>query len=293
MAEVVPNQMRIFVSHSRQDNDACRTLVNALREAGADVWYDEHNMTSGRLGQTIERELRARPIFIVMLSPAALASSWVEDETRWAYNLMRRDPMRIMLPVVCETVSEDGIWLFLQEFKRIEAPGGKPFPEEERHWQTLRALALTPKGQASVALTPQPTASVDDLMTQGRALEAQERYSEAVPFFQRATQLYSTSGLTWARLAYTLAKLSRWEEALAAAERTTELEPNDDSAWTVKAAILGSLGRENESLTACERALAIDPNYAPAWIIKAGALRALGRKREAEEAKRRAKELGG
>ncbi|HEY7021294.1 MAG TPA: toll/interleukin-1 receptor domain-containing protein, partial [Ktedonobacterales bacterium] len=63
-----PTQLRIFVSHSHQNNDACRALVNALREVGADVWYDEYNMTSGRLGQTIERELRARPVFIVMLS---------------------------------------------------------------------------------------------------------------------------------------------------------------------------------------------------------------------------------
>src|SRR4051794_40618662 len=128
MADSTPTQLRVFVSHSHQDNDACRALVNALRGAGADVWYDEHNMTSGRLGQTIERELRARPVFIVMLSPAALASRWVEDETRWAYNLMRKDPNRIMLPILTGEVAEDDIWLFLQEFKRIEGPDGKPYP---------------------------------------------------------------------------------------------------------------------------------------------------------------------
>jgi predicted esterase len=74
MAEATPNQMRIFVSHSYKDDAACHALVDALRGAGADVWYDEHNMTSGRLGPTSERELRARPVFIVMLSPAALTS---------------------------------------------------------------------------------------------------------------------------------------------------------------------------------------------------------------------------
>jgi predicted esterase len=42
MAEATPKQMRIFVSHSHKDHEFCRALVNALREAGADVWYDEH-----------------------------------------------------------------------------------------------------------------------------------------------------------------------------------------------------------------------------------------------------------
>src|SRR5689334_5381494 len=84
-------QMRIFVSHSHQDNAFCHVLVKALRGAGVDVWYDEHNMGSGRLGPTIEREERERPVFVVILSPAALHSPWVEDETRWAYGLWRND----------------------------------------------------------------------------------------------------------------------------------------------------------------------------------------------------------
>jgi TIR domain len=109
MAEATPKQMRIFVSHSHMDDVACHAIVAALRAAEADVWYDEHNMTSGRLGPTIERELRERPVFIVMLSPAALASRWVEDETRWAYNLMRKDLTRIMLPVLCDTRSHDTV----------------------------------------------------------------------------------------------------------------------------------------------------------------------------------------
>src|SRR5262249_35105008 len=81
-------KMKIFVSHSHKDAAACHALVAALRGAGADVWYDEHNMTAGRLGPIIERELGARPVFILVLSPTALASSWVEDEARWAYGFI-------------------------------------------------------------------------------------------------------------------------------------------------------------------------------------------------------------
>ena len=54
-------QMKIFVSHSHQDDATSHTLVDGLRDAGADVWYDEYNMGAGRLMDVIDRELRARP----------------------------------------------------------------------------------------------------------------------------------------------------------------------------------------------------------------------------------------
>ena len=69
--------MRIFISHSHQDTAFCQALVRALRDAGADVWYDEHNLGSGELMSVIQRELGIRPIFIVILSKHALASKWV------------------------------------------------------------------------------------------------------------------------------------------------------------------------------------------------------------------------
>jgi hypothetical protein len=48
-------QMHVFVSHSHEDDAFCRGVVAALRGAGADVWYDEHNLGSGQLVDTIEQ----------------------------------------------------------------------------------------------------------------------------------------------------------------------------------------------------------------------------------------------
>src|SRR5260221_980356 len=148
--------MHIFASHSHEDDTFCRGIVSALRGAGADVWYDEHNLGSGQLVDTIERELKVRPVVVVILSDAALASQWVRDECTWAYNLLRRDPSRIILPVTAAPLEEDAIWLFLSTFKRIEAPGLKPFPMEEACGRLLHALALTAPGEASVVPTPPP-----------------------------------------------------------------------------------------------------------------------------------------
>jgi Flp pilus assembly protein TadD len=75
--------------------------------------------------------------------------------------------------------------------------------------QALRLLALTPKGQAPVAVTPQPAESLEDLLTQARALTSQKKYAEALSFLQWATQLDPNSFNAWATLGYTLGELQR------------------------------------------------------------------------------------
>jgi tetratricopeptide (TPR) repeat protein len=234
MPDATPNQMKIFVSHNHADVAYCKALVNALRGAGADAWYDEENMGAGPLGPVIERELRARPVFLVVLSPAALGSQWVEDESRWAFTLYRKDPTRILLPVLCDAVKDEANWLFLSDFRRIETPGNQPYPQAEAIRQTLHALALTPAGQVSVPVTPQLGESLAGLLIEGRALLSQQKHAEALPFFKRVTQLDPSSSAAWAYLGYTLGELQRYAEALQANERSTSLDPSSASPGTTK-----------------------------------------------------------
>ncbi len=287
-------QMRIFVSHSHRNNPFCEKLVRALRRAGADVWYDDESLQTGQLGPIIERELRERPVFIVVLSPAALASRWVEDETRWAYNRLRLDPSRIMLPVLAEALPDaDDIWLFLQDFKRIEAPGPGCKPHPKAVTRTLHALELTLPGEAPLPTAPQPAESADDLITRGKALRAQGKHAAGLLLFQRATQLDPRSFSAWFNKGFTLHGLQRNDEALQALDRALALDPNNALAWSNKGIALDDLTRSEEALEAYDRALALNPNYADAWHNKAISLRGLSRTREAEEAERRARELGG
>jgi tetratricopeptide (TPR) repeat protein len=285
--------LRIFVSHSHQDDTFARALVAALRGAGADVWYDEHNMGSGRLGPEIERELRARPVFIVVLSPAALASRWVENESRWAFRLFDRDPTRTILPVLAVPIADEmDIWLFLQDFKRVEAPGVRPYPQEEAARRTLMALALTPRGEAPAPVAPQPSESAEELVTRGKALEAQGKHAEALSLLKRATQLAPDLFDAW----FNLARLLRFTGAtasdrLAAWERAVAIKPNDAPAWTGKGNALNDLKRSEEALAAQEQAITLDPSYAIAWNNKGNALRDLKRPEEALAAFERATTL--
>src|SRR5258706_13565834 len=121
---------RIFISHSHKDSTFCRALVSTLRNANADVWYDEHNISYGPLTPAIQGELGARSIFILVLSPEALESQWVENETRWFYELFLNGKTRIILPVLVKPIDEEMIWPFLKDFRRIEAPGVQPYSHE-------------------------------------------------------------------------------------------------------------------------------------------------------------------
>ena len=324
-------QLRVFVSHSHEDDAFCRTLVEALRDAGADVWYDEHNLGSGRLHDVILRELGHRPIFVVILSKGAFASRWVKRETDWAEELADRDPSRLLLPVTAGQIARDDFgaengWLAYYSYKRIEAPGFAPYPPDEAARRLLRTLGLTPRGEAPAPVAPQATESVDDLLARGKALSGQKKYAEALPFFERASQLAPGSFEAWANLGYILNDLGRWREALAACDRSLALDSSSGAEWTRKSFALIGLKRYDEALVACDRALALDPNLAMAWNNKgvalggmgrhqeaitayeraltldptngmvwknkANRLRALGRTAEAEEAEQRARELG-
>jgi tetratricopeptide (TPR) repeat protein len=277
------SQLRVFVSHASQDSPFADALVRALRGAGADVWYDEHNLGAGQLLDAIQRELATRPVFIVVLSKAAFASVWVKDECRWAYNLFKREPNRTILPVVALPIDhiDFNTWLFLEDFLRVEAPGDQPYPRDEAIDRTLRLLALTPQGTAPTPTTPEPAESLDDLITRGKGLLAQERYAEALPFFEQATQQSKRSHRAWLNLGYTLGNLGQYEQALAAFDRAVHLKPGDAASWYNKGLALEYLDRWDEALAALDQCLGIDSDYTEAEREKAHVLSQLGRHEDA------------
>ena len=226
--------MQVFVSHSHEDDAFCRAVVAGLSSAGADVWYDEHNLGSGQLMEVIQRELGRRPIVILILSKAAFASRWVRREIGWAYELLDRDPSRLLLPITAGPIARDDFspengWLFLHDFKRVEASGYQPYPTEEAVRRLLHTLALTPAGEAPAPIAPQPSESLADLLERGKALKAQKRHAGAIALFERAAQLDARSFDAWANLGYTLSQEQRLVEALSAYNSALAL--NERQAW--------------------------------------------------------------
>src|SRR5207248_9356081 len=101
-------QPRIFVSHSNNDNDFGVQLVKDLRRILADetaVWYDSQG---GLLGgdawwRKIMQELKASNVFIVVLSPSAMQSPWVNDEIDTAWRLKNSSANMRIIPVLYQT----------------------------------------------------------------------------------------------------------------------------------------------------------------------------------------------
>src|SRR5262249_5138436 len=152
----------------------------------------------------IQRELRARLVFVVILSKSAFASAWVRDECQWAYNLYKREPSRIILPVTASPLDPGDFdnMLFLEGFKRLEGASGRPYPKAEAVEHALHLLALTPRGQPLVPTTRQLVESADDLIARGKALDAQEQYPQALVLFEQATELAPSNADAWFNLGY-------------------------------------------------------------------------------------------
>jgi tetratricopeptide (TPR) repeat protein len=283
--------MSIFLSHASADHTLAQRMVSTLRGAGADVWFAERHLGAQQDAQQdtqqalqeIQRELAARPIFIVLLSPAAFASDWVRDECRWACNIQKRDPTHALLPVVIAQIEPSAFnsMRYLETYKRVAVSGYRPLGEGHLLAETLRLLALTPGGLTPIPVAPDPAESVDDLLTQGAALAAQQRWVEALSFFQRAAERDPRHATAWGAIGRMLTQLRRYDEALLAAEQSLALNDRQAWVWYYKGNALVLLQRYEQALVAYDRALVIDPDYADVWYNAGLSLEELTRYEEA------------
>lgn len=106
----------IFVSHASQDREWCRCFVTTLRQAGLDVWYDEHDIQGGAdWYNTIQQQLLARDCFLLILSPDAWNSKWVQRELELAHIKNKR-----ILPVLHRPTQVTGFLEAIQFIKVVD-----------------------------------------------------------------------------------------------------------------------------------------------------------------------------
>jgi hypothetical protein len=82
---------KVFISYSRRNLAFVEQLAFDLKEAGLDVWYDLSGLDGGaRWRVEIEKAIRSSQYVLVVLSPASVASDWVEREYLFASNLGKK-----------------------------------------------------------------------------------------------------------------------------------------------------------------------------------------------------------
>src|ERR1700680_719599 len=83
-------QQRIFISHSSTDLPFVHKLADDLQHALGNeraVWYDAHLEGGDQWWRKIVEELRCSTIFLIVCSPTAMTSDWVNDEIDLAWRL--------------------------------------------------------------------------------------------------------------------------------------------------------------------------------------------------------------
>ncbi|RPI94591.1 MAG: TIR domain-containing protein [Chloroflexi bacterium] len=92
------NHRRAFISYSRVNKEFAIKLARELRSAGYPVWFDQFDIPTGsRWDDEVEKALRECSIFMIILTPASIASENVKDEIGYAIDHGKR-----ILPVLLE-----------------------------------------------------------------------------------------------------------------------------------------------------------------------------------------------
>jgi nucleotide-binding universal stress UspA family protein len=76
----------VFISYGREDQAYARDLAADLRAHGLGAWMDDRIDFGDRWWQTIVQAVRASAAVIVVMTPAAEQSEWVERELMLALN---------------------------------------------------------------------------------------------------------------------------------------------------------------------------------------------------------------
>lgn len=106
---------RIFLSHSSEDREFAGILARDLKKVGHTPWLDEWDIRVGdEITQKIAKGLDECDFVIVILTPNAIASKWVEREWMTAYWTEVEARKIVVLPVL---LKDCDIPLFLKTKK--------------------------------------------------------------------------------------------------------------------------------------------------------------------------------
>jgi tetratricopeptide (TPR) repeat protein len=172
------SQTRVFVSHSSKDNDWARPFAAALAAIGYDVWYDETGLQGGSAWvDSIQREVESREVFLLVLTPEAWESNWVQDELQLAIATRRR-----IIPVLLRNTQVSGFLLTTQWITMI---GEEPQAAARAAVLAIEAPPAPGRGVAPEAAME----TLEDLVVLCRSLATEKRYAEALATCARALAL--------------------------------------------------------------------------------------------------------
>jgi TIR domain len=132
--------MKVFISHARKDIALVRKVASALKASGFEVWEEDQEIFPGEnWAEKVAQALKECEAMVVLLTPEALSSSWVQDEIFYA--LGQASYAHRLIPVFVgspEQIPQEKIPWILRHLKGINLP--EPGKDEEGIAQIALAL---------------------------------------------------------------------------------------------------------------------------------------------------------
>lgn len=171
--------IKIFISYSHQDAEACARIDDAFaKHGGFDVWYDKGLVPGEVYRRKIAGVIREADCFIILISHSSITSEWVIDEVEYAKKLRKK-----IIPIWIENVEiPDDLDMILQRYHSLFWHLRSNDAQFEHSLMTLfDDTEAEPHGQALVGFGNQFSESVNkrmkELLDKEKQLEYDECYS--------------------------------------------------------------------------------------------------------------------
>ena len=132
---------------------------------------------------------------------------------------------------------------------------------------------------------PQLVLTAEEYADQGRALNFEKRYDDALDAFARAIELQPELTEAWLGKAKVLRRLKRYEEAFLANDKAIELTANQPlehgKVWHERGNILKNIKRYSEAVDSYGKAINLNQNSSDSWKMHGYVLTKLGHYPEA------------
>lgn len=170
----------IFISYSRIDQEYTRRLGQDIRNHGFDVWMDDRIDFGDRWWQTIVKAIRECNAFLVVMSPEAEKSEWVEREV-----LLAQREKKPVFPVLLRG-REFALLITAQytDARQENLPGEEFYDRLRRVMQGQMPIGMTSIPPIPQEKAPPVTPGDSQWVTPQQAAQPKQPVSQPPPAFQ-------------------------------------------------------------------------------------------------------------